>query len=328
MLKGIASVKRGLGSAAVLTLVSLSASARAQAQSPPPAVAPAEPEWSLAEQVVVTAPSPRLWKLVKGDATVWVLGEIEPMPKGLSWNSAPLARVMQNANRVLLPPEGYGGVFEALRALARSRLPHGATLSATLPPPLYASYQATLRRLGRNPDTPRRDKPAWAALFLELDFIRAKGVDTGEPFRTVNRIAREKHVKVSRIASYKAGGVLDQLVGLPEDQSETALADAVAGVNFGLDHVAAAGHAWAVGDLKTLRVNLSPAETPLIVFLHTPAGQRIGAQSTDDTTNALRTALQQPGVTVAVLRLAALVQKGGALDRLRTEGVSVTEPTL
>ena len=172
----------------MLILASLSP-ASAQAQSSPP-VAPAEPEWLGADQVVVTAPSPRLWKLTKGDATVWVLGEIEPMPKGLSWNSAPLARVMQNANRVLLPPEGYGGVFEALRALVGSRLPNGATLGSTLPPPLYASYQATLRRLGRNPDTPRRDKPAWAALFLELDFIRAKGVDTGEPFATVNRIAR------------------------------------------------------------------------------------------------------------------------------------------
>ncbi len=297
-------------------------------QSLPPSAAPTEPEWSIADQVVVTAPSPRLWKLVKGGSTVWLLGEIEPMPKGLSWNSAPLAHVMQNANRILYPPEGYGGVFDALRALARSRLPHGATLNVTLPPPLYARYQAVLGRLGRNPDKTRRDKPAWAALFLELDFVRATGVDTAEPFRTVSRIAREKHVRVSRVASYKANGVLDELVSLPEDESEATLSDAIAGVDFGLSHIAAAGHAWAVGDLKTVRDNLSPAETPLIVFLHTPAGKRIGAQSTDDTTAALRTALAQPGVTVAVLRLAALVQKGGALDRLRAEGASITESAL
>ena len=264
--------------------------------------------------MVVTAPSPRLWKLVKGNSTVWVLGEIEPMPKGLAWNSAPLACIMQSANRVLYPPEGYGGVLDAL--------------SATLPSPLYARYQAVLSRLGADPDKPRRDKPAWAALFLELDFIRAKGVDTAEPFRTVSRIAREKHVRISRVASYKARGVLDELVSLPEAQSEAALADAVAGVDFGLDHLAAAGHAWAVGDLKTVRADLSPAETPLIVFLHTPTGKRLGAQSTSDTTTALRAALAQPGVTVAVLRLAALVQKDGALDRLRAEGVAVTKPLL
>ena len=198
---------------------------------PPPAATP-EPAWSVAEAVVVTAPSPRLWKLVRGASTVWVLGEIEPMPKGLAWNSAPLARVIRGADRVLLPPEGYGGVLDALRALARSRLPGGAKLDATLPPALEARYGAVLARLGRDPNKPRRDKPAWAALFLELDFIRFKGVDTSEPFATVTRIARGAHVKVQRVASYKAGDVLDQLVSLPEDQSEAALSDAVAGGRF------------------------------------------------------------------------------------------------
>ena len=309
--------------AVVLSLLSLAAFA-------PPAAAPPvpEPEWSAVDPVVVTAASPRLWKLLKGAATVWVLGEIEPLPRGLSWNSAPLARAMQGADRVLLPPEGYGGVLDALRALARSHLPNGATLSATLPPALDASYRAALARLGRNPNTLRHDKPAWAALFLEVDFIRSKGVDTAEPFRTVERIARAKHVKVSRVASYKAGATLGELVGLPEDQGEAVLADAVAGVAFGLDHVAAAGHAWAVGDLRTVRANITPAETPLMALLRTPSGKRLGERSTDDTTQALRAALDKPGVTVAVLRLAELVERGGALDRLRAEGVSVTEPPL
>ncbi len=313
--------------AALMGILGL-ATASSQRPAALPSQASPEPEWSVADTVTVTAPSPRLWKLVRGASTVWVLGEIEPMPKGLAWNSAPLARVIQGADRVLLPPEGYGGVFEALRALARSHLPRGATLDAALPPALDGSYRATLARLGRDPSTSRHDKPAWAALFLEIDFVRSRGVDMAEPFRTVSRIARDKHVKVGRVASYKAGGVLDELVGLPEDQSEAALAEATTGVNFGLDHVAAAGRAWAVGDLKTVRANLSPAETPLVVFLHTPTGRRIGDRSTDDTTEALRSALGAPGVTVAVLRLAALVQKGGALDRLRAQGVAVTEPPL
>ncbi len=282
----------------------------------------------MAEPVVVTAPSPRRWKLVRGGSTVWVLGDIEPLPRGLTWNSAPLGRVIQGADRVLEPPEGFGGIVEALSALARSRLPNGASLDATLPVTLDAQYRSVLGRLGRDPNKVRRDKPAWAALFLEIDFIRSRGVDTSEPFRTVERIARKNHVPVQRVASYKASGVLDELVRLPEAESETVLSEAVAGTAFGLDHVAAAGHAWAVGDLKTVRANISPAETPLAVFLHTPTGRRIGARSVDDTTAALRSALATPGTTVAVLRLAALVQKGGALDRLRAEGVSITEPPL
>ena len=148
-------------------------------------------------------------------------------------------------------------------------------------------------------------------MFLELDFVRAPGVDTGEPFRTVARLARERRVKVTRVASYKAGGVLDELVGLPEDESEATLADATAGVNFGLDHVAAAGHAWAVGDLKTVRANLSPAETPLIVFLHTPSGRRIGDRSTDDTTAALRSPSTRPGPQLRCCDLRLLSRREG-----------------
>ncbi len=312
----------------LLTILSLTAASTPPATRLIPQVTAPEPEWSVVDPVVVTAPSPRMWKLVRGGSTVWVLGEITPLPTGLKWNTAPLARVIQGADRVLVPPEGFGGVIEALRALARSRLPKGATLDATLPADLDARYKAALAHLGRDPNKPRRDKPAWAALFLELDFIRSKGVDASEPFATIRRIAGARHVKVQRIASYKAAGVLDELVNLPEDDSEAALADAVAGVDYGLDHIAAAGRAWAAGDLRAVRANVSPGETPLVVFLHTSAGQRLGARSVADTTDALRSALVRPGTTVAILRLAALVQKGGALDRLRAEGVAVTEPPL
>lgn len=283
---------------------------------------------SMAAPIVVVAPGPRLWKLVRGASTVWVLGEIEPLPRGLKWNSAPVARVIKGADRVLLPPEGGGGVFDALRALARSRLPRGATLDTALPPDLDLAYRRVLARLGRDPNKPRRDKPAWAALLLEIDFVRSRNIDVSEPVRTVERLARQDHVKVQRIAFYKAGGVLGEVVGLPEAESQAALADAVAGVDFGLDHMAAAGQAWARGDLRAVRANSTTAQTPLIVLQHTLTGRRLGARSIDDTTAALRSALAGPGTTLVLLRLAALVEKGGALDRLRAEDVSITEPPL
>ena len=189
-------------------------------QGPSPVVAPAEPEWSVADRVVVTAPSPRLWKLVKKTSTVSMLGEIEPMPKDPAWNSASLARIMQSANRVLYPPEEYGGVFNALSALARSRLPQGATLSATLPPPLYARYQAVPSRLGADPDRPRRDKAAWAALFPELDCIRAKGWPP--PSRAGPSAGSRGNARQDQPGgAYKARGVIDELVSLPEAQTCT-----------------------------------------------------------------------------------------------------------
>ena len=301
----------------------------AQPQSAPTAntsSAPVEAPWSITDAVTVTAPAPRLWKLARAGSTVWVLGEVSPLPRGLVWNSAPLGRVMQSADRVLLPPEGSVDVWDGLGALVHSRLPGGAMLNATLPPDLDRRYRAVLVRLCRNPNRIERDKPAWAALFLELDFIGSHAVDASEPFRTVERLARAKHIPVQRVATYHRTGVLKEMVGLPEGESEATLSDAVAGVEFGLDHVAAAGQAWAKGDLKSVRANISPGETPLVVLLHTPAGRQTYDRAVDDTTDALRSALQKPGVTVAVMRLAALVQQAGALDRLRAEGVEVSEP--
>lgn len=310
--------------AATFAAFALMASTAAVASAPaPPSTGP---EASTASPVVVTARSPRLWKLVRGASTVWVLGAIEPLPKGLTWNSAPLARVIATADRVLLPPEGTGGLGDGLRALAHSRMANGARLDATLPPDVEAAYRSALVKLGRDPSAPRRDKPGWAALFLEIDFVRSRGVDISEPSRTATRIARQHHVKVQRVASYKAGGVLGELVGLPEAEGERALADASAGVSFGLDHLAAAGRAWAIGDLAGVRANTDPAATPLVVFLHTPTGRALGARSVDDTTQALRSALEKPGVTVAVIRLTDLLQRGGVFDRLRADGVAVTEP--
>lgn len=292
------------------------------------AAPPEEAPWVVTPPVTVTAPAPRLWKLVRGGSTVWVLGEVSPLPRGLAWNTAPLAHVIKGAGRVLLPPEGAAGLLDALGALVRSRLPGGATLDAALPSDVDRRYRAVLARLGRDPDKPRRDKPAWAALFLEFDFITSRQVDASEPFRTISRIAREHHVPVRRVATYKRTDILNQLVSLPESEGEAALSDAAAGVNFGIDHAGAAGRAWAAGDLKTVRVNISLGETPLVVFLHTNAGRQTYARAVDDTTDALRSALEKPGVTVAVVRLADLVQRDGALDRLRVQGVEVTEPPL
>ena len=318
----------GMGAAALLGLTGMQPASGPLPVASAPATTSGEPPWVVADPVTVTAPSPRLWKLTRGGSTVWVLGEVAPLPRGLGWNSAPLARVMQGADRVLLPPEGSVDLFEGLGALARSRLPGGATLAATLPPELEQRYDAVLRRLGQDPAKPRRDKPAWAALFLEVDFVRSRAVDLSEPFGTIRRIARDSHVPVGRVASYAPTDVLRELVDLPEAESEATLADAVAGVDFGLDHVGAAGRAWARGDLRTVRANISPSETPLAVFLHTSSGRRIAARAVDDVTEALRSALKTPGVTVAVLSVGGLVQQGGALDRLRAEGVEVSEPPL
>ena len=155
--------------------------------------------------------------------------------------------------------------------------------------------------------------------------MRSRGVDIAEPTRTAARLAHRRHIRVEQIADYKAGAVLRELVALPPAESEAALADAAEGVVFGLGHLAAAGRAWATGDLAGVRANTTASETPLAVFLHTPTGAQLARRALDDTVQAVRAALTRPGVTVAVIRLTDLTARGGVLDRLRAEGATVSE---
>ena len=313
-------VRKFSGVALCLALLAPTAGAAAQ-----PVTATAEPAWSVAE-VTVTARSPRMWKLTKGASTVWVLGYIEPLPKGLKWNTAPRAHAMDGANRVILPAMASIGIFEALRSAARSHLARGQTLDAELPPDLRDRYHRVLAQLGRDPSHYQKEKAAWAALMLELDLQHARDFTAAEPMATVRRLARARRIPVAQAGSYDGGAILKELVGLPEVRGEIALADAVNGASFALEHVGPAALAWAAGDLTTVRDNLTPDSTPSTPLRQTPTYQKLDARSVDDTVAALNSALERPGTTVALLSLTNLARRNGALDRLRQEGVSVTEP--
>jgi uncharacterized protein YbaP (TraB family) len=294
----------------------------AGAQSP--AAAP-EPEWSVSE-VVVKLPAPRMWKLVSGASTVWVLGIVTPLPKGLKWNTAALIHAMDGAKRIILPPMTTVGPFEALEAVSRAHLPKGKTLDTELPPDVDSEYRSVLSRLGRDPAKYQNEKPAWAALMLDVDVANfSPGFDPAEPTATIRRLARERHVPTSQ-ATYKSGAMLDQLVSLPDDEGRAVLSDAVRGADFALAHQQAAGQAWAQGRLQMVRANVSPASSASGLLLHTPAYQASTARSVDDAVKTINQALAEQGTTVVVMSLTSLARLGGALDVLKKQGVTMIEP--
>lgn len=284
-----------------------------------------EPEWRVTELVVV-APAPRLWKLTKGQSTVWVLGSIGLMPKNLKWNTAPVEHAIAGVNEVLLPPEGSVGLIQAVGAIRRSHLPHGEILDEQLSSELRTAYHEALSRLGRDPAKYQHEKPAWAALMLEVDLAHAASLTNAEPESTVKRLARDHRVRTTRIAAYNGGRMLDELVGLSDEQGRAALEVAVHGADFALDHASIAGHAWAAGQLKEVRANLSPDSAPSGLLWRTEKFKALEARAVDDTVSVVSAALSRPGSTFAILPLSLLARRDGALDRLRQQGVTVAEP--
>jgi uncharacterized protein YbaP (TraB family) len=307
----------------LLSLIGLACfAAFGDAQAQPIQAAP-EPDWSVPE-IVVTAPMPRMWRLVKGASTVWVLGVI-PLPRGLKWNTAAVTHVLDKADRVILPPRTEVGLFQAMEAASRSHLPKGRTLDGEFSPDLSAEYRSVMHRIGRDPAKYQTEKPAWAALMLDVDLMQTPGFDTREPAATVMQLAQAKHIPVSH-ATYRSDAMLDQLVSLPDDEGRAALSIAIAGADFALVHQDAAGAAWAAGRVAAVRANITPASSATALLLHTPVFQALAARSIDDTVSAIDHALSQPGTTLELMSLPSLAQKDGALDRLRAQGVEISEP--
>ena len=95
--------------------------------------------------------------------------------------------------------------------------------------------------------------------------------------------------------------------------------------SFDLDRAPKAAAAWAAGDMKTVLANYHGSA--LVDCLDgSGKGAALMEQAADDAVDAITDALAAPGKTVAVLPLAPLLRKGGALDRLRAQGVVITTP--
>jgi len=58
----------------------------------------------------------------------------------------------------------------------------------------------------------------------------------------------------------------------------------------------------------------------------TPAGHVLASRAEDDLVKSINTALETPGVAVTTFDINRFAERDGAIDKLRAEGVQVTEP--
>ncbi|HEY3518731.1 MAG TPA: TraB/GumN family protein, partial [Gammaproteobacteria bacterium] len=122
--------------------------------------------------VIGRYPGPPLWKVTRDEHTLWIFGDLSPVPKGLDWDPRNAERVLDRAGGVIggprvsamtLNPIRLFRLFRAARRLVR--LPEGTTLADQMPPELYARYTALrARHLPKVEDDDEDLRPALAAL--------------------------------------------------------------------------------------------------------------------------------------------------------------------
>lgn len=311
-----------LAAAACAAAISLSARAQEAPSAPDPEA------WI--NPVVVTArrPGPALWRVTKGDAELVILGVVGPVPEHLAWDTVRVEKALTGAHELLLRPVmtvGLGDLFSFFAVARRLRAEPDHTLERELSPAEHARWTAACQTIGREPACFNGWKLNAAGLQILAGYNRRAGLSSAEPERTVVRLARARKVPVRRVTSTG----LDLLRALPETSPARAHAcfdGALDQLDHEREHAEPAARAWTVGDLQQVRRHYTRAMTADCY----PEKQIVQAQRTQalaEQLAALQAALSRPGRTVAVMELGDLLSPDGLLQRLRGDGVRISEPS-
>lgn len=291
-----------------------------------------QPEWSEIETVTVRAqPGPALWHLTRGQSEVWVLGQVWPVPKGLTWNSDVLADVMEGAHEVLSPPRPNLNFLDIAWFLiwhgSKLSLPRGQTLEAQLEGDLRRRFLAAREAVKGDAGDYSTDIPIRAAVRLQQDFMKNSGFEGGEPRGRIGDIARAKKVERRSVIRFETMDLVRDLLKLTPEQQRQCLSQAVDDALWASEHAAPAARAWAVGNVKAMKAHYAESRLMNCAIGTVTRAAAIEARNVSETVTAIDAALKKPGKTIAVVNLGPLLRKGGVLEKLAAMGVAIESPT-
>lgn len=289
-------------------------------------------DWSKSiETVVVTAhrPGPLMWHVRKGDAEIILLGLVEPLPKAQDWNKDGVREALKGAHALLLPPRASANLFEVLWLLAWNSdalyLPGKTTMESTLPSDLRARFVAMRESIHGDAGRYSSLRPPLAALRLEGDFLKARGLAGEEPAETLRHLAREAGVSSRFVADYPAIPMMKQLPTMPQAANEACVRAALDDMDAVSVHAVPMAQAWAAGDLDGMKSGFSEQRFESCIQ-SMPSFAALFQRAVNDSLGAANAALAKPGKTMMAVPLGALLRKGGLLDRLGAEGLTVEAP--
>ena len=278
------------------------------------------------ETVVVTArrAGVPVWRATRGGSTVVLVGNIEAVPLGTSWSPGELERAVGLADAVILPAKARISGADLGRALFRHRsilgLPRGKTLNDYVPPELSERLRV-LRSRGLLGDDYLTTHPQSVGIALQ----RAVGArDRGGPDAvTIVRQAAETYgIPAQPISVVGAGGLITNFLAEGPAGYVRCLERSVTLAEQGAAPARERAENWMRS--RVPEVLASPVEPALGACGAAPPGLSRALRA--EWRDAVDRKLNAPGVTLAVVPLRFLAERGGLLDRLEAQGVEVQGP--
>ena len=310
---------------------------RANAQEP----TAAEPRL---EEVLVVGeqPGPAMWRITRGDHSLWVLATLEPLPKDMVWHSKSVDERIAASQLVLSPPQlsAHVGFFRSMSlvpSLLRARhAPNGQTLEQSVPHDLYMRWLALrVKYLGYADDEKLR--PLLAAANLYQRAINQVGLThDSHVWQRIEATARAKKVPVQAVSLQvpidNPKQYVQDLGAIPSAGEIDCLRSTIGLVETELPAIANRANLWSTGDVEKLRALLRPeaGETCARAVLVVPSFEeeytKLNTQLRSAWLAAAEKAIAANVSTVAVLSMAELLKPDGWLDTFRARGYEIAEP--
>ena len=266
--------------AGLLVCCACAASQRVNAQEPVATEPPLEEILVVGEQ-----PGPAMWRVSKGEHSLWILATLEPLPKDMVWRSKSVDERIAASQLVLSPPElsAHVGFFRSLTlvsSLLRARhAPNGQTLEQSLPHDLYIRWLALrVKYLGNADDEKLR--PLLAAADLYRHAIDQVGLThNSHVWQRIEATARAKHIPVQpvdlEVPIDNPKQYVRDLSAIPSASEIDCLRSTVELVETQLPVMRTRANLWSTGDIERLRGLLRPdaAETCASAVLVVPSFQ-------------------------------------------------------
>ena len=322
-------------SAAVLAIVAIAVqldAPAAQSSQPPGAGA------ATIEEITVIGryPGPPLWKVTSGERTLWIFGELTPVPKGLEWDPRNAQRVLEHADavigapRISAPTFNPFRIFRLLRDVRRlTRLGDGTTLADVLPPDLNARYAVLRARY--LPNDKRDDlRPALAVLRLYGAALGDVGLTMDSHVDSkLKRLMRRAQAEESTLKIKTEPEVVVEALGKITREAELGCFTAVlTSIETDLDGMKERANAWAAGDVAALRrFDYPDSQGNCLAMLLSSSGianlrDELYAMWLAEAERALATRQ----TTFSVLPMRELIAADGVLAQLAARGYTVTAP--
>ena len=305
-----------------------------------PATAQPPAEAETIEEVLVSGEraGPGLWKVRKGDHTLYLLATLSPLPKKMEWRSREVEDVLARAQRFVparFDVDADIGPISGMRLYLQYRRLRGnaddQTLEQVLPPELFARFEAQRLKYAPRNRSILKQRPVVAASELWREGISRSGLTLrNDVDRAVAKLARERKVKIvtPAVKIEDAKGTLAEVGQLPLDAEIACMSALLDRIESDLATARRRAEDWAVGDVEALRSRRGAQrqESCWEALLTSP---KLAAVLRDFDAAWLRTvtqSLEQHPVTLAVVPFGELYAPDGVLATFRARGYEIDEP--